>query len=111
MKLNKFEFLKFVFAVIVLTITAFSQSGKKDVQTAPTPSINSSSVQTESKTINEEFQFVLLGDFNKYIEELNRLGKLGYRVEKAFNYGGDAAKMQRFAAVLRLDPETAYEYD
>jgi len=110
MKLIKFEFLKFLFAVIVLAVAAFSQSGKKDVQTAPTPTVDQS-VKTESQTVNEEFQFVLLGDFNKYVEELNRLGKLGYRVEKAFNYGGDAANMQRFAAVLRLDPEAAYEYD
>lgn len=110
MKAVKFVFLKFLIAVTVFAITAFSQSGKKDVQTTPTPSVNQSS-QTEAKTVNEEFQFVLVGDFTKYIEELNRLGKLGYRVEKAFNYGGDAANMQRFAAVLRFDPETAFAYD
>jgi hypothetical protein len=45
-----------------------------------------------------------------FIDALNANGKLGYRLYKSVNYGGEGAR-QSFAAVLRLDPANKYEYD
>ncbi len=116
MKSEKFEFGLCLFILLIGSIPLFAQSGNKNVQASPTPSVNAT---PEKKVENlpdkknlEKDQFVLSEDFYTFINELNRLGKLGYRVEKAFNYGGDmASNLQRFAAVLRLDAEDAFEYD
>lgn len=45
-----------------------------------------------------------------FVEKLNASGKLGYRLYKSVNYGGEGER-QSFAAVLRLDPGNRYEYD
>lgn len=94
-------------SLLTLPTFIFAQSGKKTDQPV-------TAAETETKKASDEVkpvtQFVLANDFSRYLEELNKLGELGYRVEKAFNYGGDAANSQKFAAVVRLDKET-YEYD
>ncbi|MGC2234905.1 MAG: hypothetical protein WA584_01920 [Pyrinomonadaceae bacterium] len=115
MKSLKFEVLNFLIVSIIFAMAAFGQSGKKDVQISPTPGVNPTP-QAENKTSSnnerkEDFQFVLSGSLSGFIEELNKFGKLKYRVSKAFNYGGDANNSQRFAAVLKFDPEAAYQYD
>ena len=76
----------------------------------PPASVIIAAPQKASEQTKAVTQFVLTNDLSRYIEELNRLGKLSYRVEKAFNYGGDAANSQKFAAVVRLD-EGTFEYD
>lgn len=100
---------------VFFAMSTFAQSGTKGVVTAPTPSVNPtppSENKTSAKTEQvEEFQFVLSGNLTRFIEELNNFGKLKYRVAKAFNYGGDSNISQRFGAVLRFDPEAAYQYD
>jgi hypothetical protein len=113
MKTLKIVVLNFWVIVMALTITAAAQSGKKDVQTAPTPSVNATPAR-ENKTAldnepKEEFQFVLAANLTRYFEELNKFGKLKYRVAKAFNY--DTGGSQKFAAVLKFDPEGPFEYD
>lgn len=103
------RFFSFLMSVSLLTLPAFifAQSGKKIDQPAPVVEAVAPKTSDESKPVT---QLVMANDFSRYIEELNKLGSLKYRVEKAFNYGGDAAASQRFAAVMRLD-ESTYEYD
>ena len=113
MKLFKSGVLKLLIAALALAITASAQSGKKGVQTSPTPSVNSTP-EKQNKTSpyiepKEEFQFVLAGSLDRYLEELNKLGKLKYRVAKAFNY--ETGNSQKFAAVLKFDPEGPFAYD
>jgi hypothetical protein len=113
MKTIKFKAFKLFIVLAAFSMAAFAQSGKKDVQTSPTPSVNATPVR-ENKTApsdkpQEEFQFVLAGNLSRYLEELNKLGKLKYRVAKAFNY--DSGNSQRFAAVLKFDAEGPFEYD
>lgn len=115
MYFSSLDFLKILLAVIALSVTAFSQSGKKDVQATPTPSVSAFPTKENdaARTVEpkDEFQFVLEGSPGRFFEELNRLGKLGFRVTKAFNYGGDATSSQKYAAALKFDPEARYEYD
>lgn len=104
------RFFSFLMSVSLLTLPTFvfAQSGKKVEQ--PSTAVETATPSKTQDTTKPVTQFVLANDFSRYIEELNKLGKLNYRVEKAFNYGGDAANSQRFAAVVRLD-EGTYEYD
>lgn len=101
--------------LILLNIQTFAQSGRKDTQTSPTPSVNiSPEAEPEKKADNkdlEEVRFLVSGNLSRFIEELNKLGKLGYRVEKAFNFGGDISKSQSFAAVLKLNLLDTFEYE
>jgi hypothetical protein len=115
MKNIKFEALRFLIILTSLSTFLSAQSGRKEVQTSPTPS---SAATPEKKVENssnrkelERVEFVLTGNFRQYLEEINKFGRLGYRVEKAFNYGGDTTGSQKFAAVLRLDAEDTFEYD
>lgn len=103
------RFFSFLMSASLLALPAFifAQSGKKIDQPAPIVEAVPKKTSDEAKPA---VQIVLANDFSRYIEELNKLGSLNYRVEKAFNYGGDAADAQKFAAVLRLD-EATYEYD
>ncbi len=116
MKTFKSGLLRFLMLVITGVMPVFAQSGNKNAQTSPTPSVNST---PENKIENspdnknlENVQFVLTDDLKSFLAELNKFGKLGYRVGKAFNYGGDSAEYgQRFAAVLKKDAEDFFEYD
>ena len=45
-----------------------------------------------------------------FVRDLNANGKLGYRLERSLNYGGEGAS-QSFAAIVRLDAPNKYEYD
>jgi len=47
---------------------------------------------------------------NNFVDDLNKNGKLGYRLEKSLSYGGEGPT-QNYAAVLRLDAPNKYEYD
>ncbi|HQU86217.1 MAG TPA: hypothetical protein PKY59_24020 [Pyrinomonadaceae bacterium] len=104
------RFFSLLMSVSLLTSPTFTfaQSGKKIEQ--PALVVEAVTPPKTQETNKPATQFVLANDFSRYIEELNKLGKLNYRVEKAFNYGGDAANAQKFAAVVRLD-EGTYEYD
>lgn len=104
-----FSFFSILMSVSLSALPAliFAQSGKKIDQPAPVVEAVPQKASDEAKPVT---QLVMANDFSRYIEELNKLGRLNYRVEKAFNYGGDAADSQKFAAVMRLD-ESTYEYD
>ncbi len=67
--------------------------------------------QTSEKSDKETARFVKSGNLSQFVQELNELGKIGYRVEKSFNYGGNASRFQGFAAVLKLEEGNTYEYD
>lgn len=101
-----------VFAMIY-PLSLLAQNGQKNVPTQSTPSISSAdrATKADGDQAQEKFQLVLLGNFALYIEELNRLGKMGYRLEKAFNYGGNSSFSQKYAAVMTLDAEESFEYD
>ena len=47
---------------------------------------------------------------NNFVDDLNKNGKVGYRLEKSLSYGGEGPT-QNYAAVLRLDAPNKYEYD
>ncbi len=99
MKTIKVKALPASIVLIFCLLTAFGQSNEKaDI------------ISTGEKNL-EQVEFLLSANFAQYMAELNKLGKLGYRVEKAFNYGGDLANSQRFAAVLRRDSKETFEYD
>lgn len=103
MKIVKIETLYCLIFLLICFLPIFAQIGSKTVQNVGA---------TSDKKSLEQVQIVISEDFTQFIEELNKFGKLGYRVEKAFNYGGDSgAYSPRFAAVLRIDSETFYEYD
>lgn len=101
-----------VFAMIY-PLSLRAQPGQEKVQNPSTPSLPSADKATKpgAGQDQEKFRLVLSGNFTRYVEELNRLGKMGYRLEKAFNYGGDSSLSQRYAAVLELDSEETFEYD
>jgi len=67
--------------------------------------------KTSTNFTPEKFKFLVSEDLPRFVEEVNKLGKINYRVVKTFNFGGDAARAQSFAAVLELDTENTYEYD
>ena len=114
MKPLKFVFVVFLFTTFCQTVV-FAQAGRKDTQTSPTPSVNDPVKETlETKTSDknlEPVKFLISGNLDKFVGQLNELGKLGYRVDKSFNFGGDAAESQSFAAVLRLQNGNSFEYD
>ncbi|HZI20133.1 MAG TPA: hypothetical protein VEY09_16230 [Pyrinomonadaceae bacterium] len=58
----------------------------------------------------EKVKLILSDGFEVFVKDLNENGRLGYRLEKSLSYGG-AGMPQGFAAVLRLDPGSTYEYD
>ena len=112
----KVEMLSLLIILITGVMPVFSQSGTKTVLPSPTPGADSTPEKkpaiSPGNSLPENVRFVLTDDFNSYMAELNKFGRLGYRVEKAFNYGGDAAQAtQRFAAVLKKDAEDFFEYD
>ena len=58
----------------------------------------------------EKVKLITSTGIESFVKDLNDNGKLGYRLEKSLNYGGEGVT-QRFAAVLRLDAPNKYEYD
>lgn len=114
--MKPFRVFAFNFLLIAFCgTTIFAQSGRKDTPPSPTPGVNVSekdAAKTDSSKQNlEPVEFLISGSLNNFVGELNELGKVGYRVSKAFNYGGDAANSQNFAAVLKLENGNTYEYD
>lgn len=74
-------------------------------------STDNAKAQNVKATAIENIRFVTSGNLSQFVQELNDLSEKGFRVNKAFNYGGDAANSQGFAAVLELDEANTYEYD
>jgi hypothetical protein len=99
MKSIKFKVLPAWIVLIFCILTAFAQSDEKE-----------NKISADEKN-SEQVEFILAVNFASYINELNKFGKLGFRVEKAFNYGGDLANSQKFAAVLRRDSKETFAYD
>lgn len=107
--------LFFTVLIVLSNFQIVAQSGRKDTQTSPTPSVNSTPEKESDNNIDktelEKVRFLISGNLSRFAEEINKLGKLGYRVEKAFNFGSDFSKSQSFAAVLRLDFLDTFEYE
>lgn len=57
-----------------------------------------------------KLKFITAVGIDNFVNELNRNGNLGYRLEKSLNYGGEGPT-QSYAAVVRLDAPHKYEYD
>lgn len=95
------------FVVVLITLIGLLSiaSGQSNVVNRPEDD------KTSANPTREKFKFFVSGDLPRFFEELNKLGKLNYRVVKTFNFGGDAAGGQSFAAVLELDTGNTYEYD
>jgi len=114
-----FMVMVFVFGFLLLAFcrtTVFTQSGRKDAQTSSTPNADVSEKETPEANSSDQnletVRFLVAGNLSRFVEQLNEFGKSGYRVDKAFNFGGDAATYsQSFAAVLRLENGNKYEYD
>lgn len=58
----------------------------------------------------EKVKLITSTGIDDFVDDLNENGKLGYRLEKSLNYGGEGVT-QSFAAVVRLDAPNKYEYD
>ena len=99
MKITKIIFFLSIFLIFTVS-TSFAQSGGKDISENKVSGKNS-----------EKVRFLNSANLSRFIEELNELGKLGYRVDRAFNFGGDANLSQGFGAVLNLESGNTYEYD
>lgn len=113
MKIFKVSILLILLLVLSNT-SIFAQSGRKDAKPTPTPSVNvSSETSSEKKPENkelEETRFIVSGNLSRFLDELNKFGNSGYRVEKALSFGGDISNTQNFAAVLKLDLLDTFEY-
>jgi hypothetical protein len=87
-----------------------AQSGRSpEVTTIP----EKREVETQPPTtlkILDKVKLISSVGIETFVKDLNDNGKLGYRLEKSLNYGGEGAT-QSYAAVLRLDPGNQYEYD
>jgi len=99
------------FSVILLVFVVFpalicAQSGRK--ANPPTPEVQNISNQKDQNL--ESIKILRSNGFGEFVKQLNDLGRNGYRLEKAVNYGGEGAS-QSFAAVLRLKPGDNFEYD
>jgi hypothetical protein len=64
-------------------------------------------VQSQS---SEKVKLITSTGIEDFVKTLNDNGKLGYRLDKSLNYGGEGPT-QSYAAVLRLDSPNKYEYD
>jgi hypothetical protein len=100
-------------SILFLPAFIFAQSGRvseptvttkvQEKQETPTP--------TPTNTANlDKVKLILSNGFENFVKDLNDNGKLGYRLEKSLSYGGEGIK-QSYAAVLRLDAGSTYEYD
>lgn len=91
---------------------AAAQSGRKPRSATSPPVQENTPAQASSVAAEnlENVKLILSYGFERFVEDLNENGRLGYRLEKSLSYGG-AGVQQSFAAVLRLDPGNAYEYD
>ena len=58
----------------------------------------------------EKVKLITSSGIEDFVKSLNNNGKLGYRLDKSLNYGGEGPT-QSYAAVLRLDSPNQYEYD
>ena len=59
---------------------------------------------------SEKVKLITSTGIESFVKDLNENGKMGYRLEKSLNYGGEGPT-QNYAAVLRLDAPNKYEYD
>src|ERR1051325_8041177 len=58
----------------------------------------------------EKVKLITSTGLEDFVKSLNDNGKLGYRLDKSLNYGGEGPT-QSYAAVLHLDAPNKYEYD
>lgn len=87
-----------------------AQSGRNPEPAAPAPIQEKQTPTPADAGDLEKVRLILSDGFEGFVKELNDNGKLGYRLEKSLAYGG-AGVRQSYAAVLRPDPGSTYEYD
>src|SRR5687767_10764562 len=94
-----------------LQASLLAQSGRNPEPAATTPPIQEKPTPVPAEAGDlEKVKLLLSAGFEGFVKDLNDHGKLGYRLEKSLGYGGVGVR-QSFAAVLRLDPGNAFEYD
>jgi hypothetical protein len=108
--------------LIALCAVGFAQSGRTVVTPTPTPTPEVKTSNTETAKNNtpcekrlEEVLYVPPKKPNEFVEELNRLGKCGYRLEKAARipFGIEPTGRQEIfvSGVVKFDSEDIYEYN
>ena len=100
--------------VLALPAQAAAQSGRTPPPPTPTPAPAPGSPPAPTPTPDhsnmEKVKVIKSDGFRNFVSDLNEQGRAGYRLERSVSYGGRGAE-QTFAAVLRLDPGHAYDYD
>jgi len=89
--------------VLIVSVLVFVPCAVRNVGYATT------SFVVQSKP-SEKVKLITASGIEDFVSNLNDNGKLGYRLDKSLNYGGEGPT-QSYAAVLRLDSPNTYEYD
>ena len=109
-----------IFCLIASCAIGFSQSGRTIVTPTPTPEVKTSNTETAKNNTPceeglEEVLYIPPKKHNEFVEELNRLGNCGYRLEKAARipFGLEATGGQELLVfgVVKLDSGNKYEYN
>ena len=111
-----------IFCLLAFCAIGFSQSGRTVVSPTPTPTpeVKPSNSEPTKNIIPcekglEKVLYIPLKKPNEFVEELNRLGKCGYRLEKAARipFGIEPADRQEIfiSGVVKFDTEDTYEYN
>jgi hypothetical protein len=96
--------------ILALPALALAQSQVNPVTTVnPETEGRLTQPPTSPNNLNR-FKLVSSVSIGAFVKELNENGKLGYRLEKSLNYGGEGLS-QSYAAVLQLEEGNQYEYD
>ncbi len=111
---RKSEHILFVMvSSLALPAFLFAQTGTGPEATVASASCEKQAAQTltpaDAKQL-EKVKLITSTGIESFVKDLNDNGKLGYRLDKSLNYGGEGVR-QSYAAVLRLDPGNKYEYD
>lgn len=109
--------LGIIFCHLVIFVIGFPQSGRTVVMPPPevavaTTEISKNGVPCEKGL--EEVLYIPVKNIGNFIEELNRFGNCGYRLEKATKLslaGDETFNDLGVAGIIKLNPGNKYEYD
>jgi hypothetical protein len=87
-----------------------AQSGRTPVTTTTPEKQEAQTQPPANPRILDKVKLISSVGIDSFVKDLNDNGKLGYRLDKSLNYGGEGVT-QSYAAVLRLDAGNTYEYD